>query len=305
MNTAMKIGIVGLDSSHSVEYARLWHDTGHTHHVPGAQIVAAYPGGSADWELSYSRVAGFRATMESKYGIPVYDTIEQVVEVADAMMILTIDGRVHWEQFEIVAKSGKPVYIDKPLALSGGEVDEIEATAKRTGTRVFSSSVWRWATGLKEALGALDGPCRNAAFQGQWPLFEGIHGWMYYGIHQVELLFAAMGPGCHHVTCARVEGAETITGFWPDGRIGTIGTNHDEGRPYTGWLQGENKVTLVPVRDTMHDRYSAFLRAAMTFYAGGPAPVLLSETRETIKFMEAAEKSAAQGGAVVEVFKNG
>lgn len=301
MSESLKIGLVGLDSSHCVEYARLWHAESHPHHVTGARIVAAFAGGSPDWPLSISRVGGFQEQMKNEFGVPSYDSIEEVAAQSDAIMILSVDGRVHLEQFKIVAKSGKPVYIDKPLSVTTADAASILALSAETGTRVFSSSVWRYSRGLNEAMDALGGSCRHAHLHGQWPLEEGLHGWFYYGIHQVEMLYAAMGRGCQSVACARHGSTESITGFWPDGRVGTIVTNHEESRPFAGWLLGAEQNVLVEVKDTKYDRYRAFLNSALDFFRGGAAPVALNETGETIAFMEAAWQSAAQSGIPVEI----
>jgi hypothetical protein len=297
----IKIGIVGLDSSHAVQYAKLLHESDHAHHVPGGRIVAAYAGGSPDWELSYGRVPGFREELEQGFSIPVFEMIAEVVAAADALMILTIDGRVHLDQFEAVAASGKPVYIDKPLTATTADARKLAELAGKTGTRIFSSSVWRYAVGLREATEALTGPARHVSLHGQWPEHPGLHGWTWYGIHQVELLYSIFGAGCRRVACVRDGAAEVITGFWSDGRTGTIATNHDEELKYGGWMADAQGTQPIAVADTMHERYAAFLRSALVFYRGGAAPVALTETIETIAFMETAMRSREQGGVLLEI----
>jgi hypothetical protein len=297
----LKIGLVGLDSSHCVEYATLLHQADHAHHVAGARFVAAYPGGSPDWEPQRLRVDGFTRRMETEFKVPICDSIEAVVSQSDAIMILSVDGRVHLEQFEAVAGAGKPVYIDKPLTIDVAEAQQLKAIAERTNTRVFSSSVWRFSQGLNKALDNLNGPCRHASLHGQWPLHAGLQGWFFYGIHQVEMLFAAMGRGCRRVACVRDGSSEVLTGFWPDGRMGIISTCHDEQRPFGGCLQGPEGEALVRVVDSKYDRYHAFLKAALAFFHGGAAPVGIDETLETIAFLAAAAQSAEQGGRLVEL----
>ena len=300
-DSVIKIGVVGLDSSHAVQYAKLLHETDHPHHVPGGQIVAAYAGGSPDWELSHGRVPGFREELEHGFAIPVYHSIAEVVAASDAIMILTIDGRVHVEQFEAVAAAGKPVYIDKPLTATLADARKLATVAAESATRVFSSSVWRYAVGLRDAKAALTGPARHMSLHGQWMVHPGLHGWSWYGIHQVEMLYAVLGAGCQRVACAQDGAAEVLTGFWSDGRIGTIATNHDEGLTYGGWIADAEGTHAISVKDTMHDRYAAFLRGALYFYRGGPEPVALAETMETIAFMETAWRSREQGGVVLDL----
>jgi hypothetical protein len=297
----IKIGIVGLDSSHAVQYAKLLHETDHPHHVPGGRIVAAYAGGSPDWDLSHGRVAGFQAELERGYAVPVVDTIEEVVAAADAIMILTIDGRVHLDQFRIVAASGKPVYIDKPLTATADEARQLAAVAQASGSRIFSSSVWRYAVGLRDALRALSEPARHLSLHGTWPEHPGLHGWTWYGIHQVEIAYAVLGAGCQKVACSRDGASEVITAFWSGGRTVTIATNHDEDLTNGGWVADAEGTYAIAVKDGMHDRYAAFLTNALAFYRGGPAPVALAETIETIAFMETAWQSREQGGVLLDL----
>jgi predicted dehydrogenase len=297
----IKIGIVGLDSSHAVQYAKLLHEKNHAHHVPGGRIVAAYAGGSPDWELSHGRIAGFQKELVDGYAIPVLDTIEDVVAVSDAIMILTIDGRGHLEQFRTVAASGKPVYIDKPLTATVDEARRLAGIAQETGCRIFSSSVWRFALGLQDTMRALSGPARHLSLHGTWPEHPGLHGWTWYGIHQVEIAYAVLGAGCRKVACSRDGASEVITAFWSDGRTVTIATNHDENLTNGGWVADAEATHAIEVKDGMHGRYAAFLTRALEFYRGGEAPVALAETIETIAFMETAWRSREQGGVLLDL----
>ena len=44
----IKVGIIGLDTSHSPAFTRILNDPSHPDHVPGARVIAAYKGGSPD-----------------------------------------------------------------------------------------------------------------------------------------------------------------------------------------------------------------------------------------------------------------
>ena len=64
-----RIGMVGLDTSHVPAFASLLHDATHEYHVPGARIVAAFPGGSPDFDLSANRVGPFTDELRDKRGV--------------------------------------------------------------------------------------------------------------------------------------------------------------------------------------------------------------------------------------------
>ena len=86
--TMLRLGIVDLDSSHSVEFSRRFNHAGvdREQWVEGAQVVAAWSGGSM---MAPERVAGFQAELES-IGIPIVDSREQLMERIDGVLILSI-----------------------------------------------------------------------------------------------------------------------------------------------------------------------------------------------------------------------
>src|SRR6186713_2651989 len=91
----LRVGMIGLDTSHVTQYLGILNDPQNKDHVPGAKIVAGFKGGSADVESSRSRVEGFTKTAVEKYGVKIYDTIEEMSKNVDAILILSVDGRPH------------------------------------------------------------------------------------------------------------------------------------------------------------------------------------------------------------------
>src|SRR5262245_18560148 len=91
----LKLGFIGLGTSHSVAFAKIFHDEKSPNHVPGARVVCAFPGGSPDIEASWSRVKGYTAELRDKHGVEIVDSIAEVVRRSDAIMILSVDGRAH------------------------------------------------------------------------------------------------------------------------------------------------------------------------------------------------------------------
>ena len=51
----LKVGIIGLDTSHVIAFTELLNDATRKNHIPGAKVVAAFRGGSQDIESSRSR----------------------------------------------------------------------------------------------------------------------------------------------------------------------------------------------------------------------------------------------------------
>ena len=70
----LKIGMVGLDTSHCPAFVKLLNDPTNEFHVPGCRIVKAFPGGSAKFSLSANRVEGFTNELKEA-GIEIVDSI--------------------------------------------------------------------------------------------------------------------------------------------------------------------------------------------------------------------------------------
>ena len=101
-------------------------------------------GGSQDIPSSRDRVEGFTTTLTEKYGVKLYDSVEEMVKHVDAVFIESVDGRPHLAQAIPVIKAGKPLFIDKPMAGSLKDALEIFRLAKAAKVPVWSSSSLRY-----------------------------------------------------------------------------------------------------------------------------------------------------------------
>src|SRR5579862_9269213 len=204
----IRVGIIGLDTSHVEAFTHLLNDANAAGHVPGAKVVAAFKGGSPDVEASATRVDKFTKTLQEKWGVELVDSIEALCSKVDAVLLESVDGRPHLAQARPVFAAKKRVFIDKPLAGSYRDGVEIARLAKESGTPFFSASAVRFydsITKTKEdpAIGRVQGcdAFSPASLEPHHPdLF-------WYGIHGVEALYTVMGPGCQSVR--RIVGEDT------------------------------------------------------------------------------------------------
>ena len=107
-----RIGIIGLDTSHSKAFTKLLNDPNADKDLGGYRVVAAYPKGSSDIESSYSRIPRFTEAV-TELGVQIVDSIEELLEKVDAVLLETNDGKPHLEQAIPVLKAGKIMFIDK------------------------------------------------------------------------------------------------------------------------------------------------------------------------------------------------
>lgn len=285
----LRVGIVGTDTSHVVAFTRILNDPSHPDHVPGARVVAAYKGGSPDLPYSHGRVEKFAAELQSKHGVEIVPDIATLTGKVDAILLESVDGRVHLEQMKAIVAAGKPVFIDKPLAASLEDARAIARLADEAGVPWFSSSALRYRpviTSLKlaGASGAVVWGPRN--LEERFPLDLA-----YYGIHAIEGLYTLLGPGCTEVTRTAGRDTEVLVGKWADGRTGTVYlTGSSE---YGGVVFGPDRIVQSQPQD---GGYAPLVREIVTFFKTGRPPVPNAETLEILAFMDAAQRSKAANG---------
>ena len=294
----MKIGMVGLDTSHCVAFTRLLNDPEQEYHVAGGEVVVAYPGGSPQFSLSRDRVAGFSDDLSGQYGVTLVETIEEVASTADAILLESVDGRQHLEQFARLA-AGKPVFIDKPFATSAQDARGMVRISEETGTPLMSCSSVRYAAGIADLVppGELVEACE--AF-GRAVLLDDYPGLFWYGVHSAEVLFAMMGPGCQKVRCIAYPDVDVVVGEWSGGRLGIVrGTRLTQGD--FGCVVHTDVATRVGLASSDPPYYQLMLKHVMGFFETGESPIDIAETIGITAFLEGAEVSRAQGGREVNL----
>jgi len=301
----IRIGLIGVDTSHAGAFTQLLNDPSRPDHIPGARVVAAFKGGSPDIQASSSRVEKFTADLRDTWKIELVDSIEELVRRVDAVMLTSVDGRVHLAQARPVIAARKPLFVDKPFTASVRDALELARLARANGTPVFSSSSLRF----NEDVQAIKRDPRVAEIKGAmtWgpATLEPHHGDLFwYGVHSVEMLYTFMGSGCERVTRTFTPGADLVSCQWKDGRIGVVRGTRDSAQTYGQVVFGPKAVVTAPPPDaaastTKRSSYYGLVSAVVEFFRTGKSPVPLDETVEIMAFMEAADLSKAQNGAPV------
>ena len=269
----IKIGIIGLDTSHSTAFTELLNgDDKSDPYVRDFEVVAAYPYGSRTIESSYNRIPGYIEEVK-KHGVKITNSITELLDMVDCVLLETNDGRLHLEQAEEVFKSGKICYIDKPLGATLGQAMAIYDVAKEYDAPIFSSSALRFSPVNVE-------------------LREGKHG----PILGADCYYTLMGPGCVEVNrMSSPDQADVVVGKWADGRIGT----------FRGIVSGPaiyGGTAFTPdgaVQAGGYAGYKVLLNEILDYFKTGKAPVTPEETIEIFAFMKASNMSRERNGAIV------
>ena len=293
--TVFRIGMIGLDTSHVTAFTKLINDPAKN---SGCKVVAGFPGGSPDIPSSANRVDKFTEELRDKYGVEIVDSIEELCQKVDGVLLESVDGRPHLKQAIPVIKAGKPLFFDKPMAGNLADVIEIFRLAKENNVPCWSSSSLRYFPAIVEAkqkdeIGEVLGcnvysPCS----------IEEHHPDLYwYGVHGVEMLFTVMGTGCKSVRRVQTDSSESVVGIWDDGRIGT----------YRGLKTGKSGygVTIFGSKGIIeggkYGGYEPLVDEIIKFFKTGKVPVPKEETIEIFAFMSAADESKAKDGAAISI----
>ena len=293
----LRIGMIGLDTSHVIAFTRLLNDTNQSNHVPGGRVVAAFKGGSPDLESSWSRVDGYTRELKEKFLVRIVDSIEELCQQVDAVMLESVDGRPHLEQARPVIRARKPLFIDKPMAGSLADVVEIFRLAARQQVPVFSSSSYRFYESLQKVKQFEVGAVRAVISYGPAHLERHHPDLFWYGVHPTEALFAILGTGCESVVRTSSADTDVVSGVWSGGRVGTLVGLRAGPTPHRVIVFGSQAVA----QQEGSGDYAPLVREIIRFFRTGVAPVTPRETIELFGFMEAADESKRLGGQPVRV----
>jgi len=285
----LKLGMIGLDTSHCCVFADLLNNENNPHYIKGAQIITAYPGGSDIFSLSKNRVVQITADMKDKFNIKIVDKIEETTEDVDGIFLESVDGRQHLEQFEKIAQFGKPVFIDKPFATQVEDAKKILELSDKFKAPVYSCSSIRYARGIEEI--AVDREVLGCEVFGPMAILEDFPGLFWYGIHSTEVLFSKMGCGCREVINRHTETADVVTGIWDDGRIGTLYGYRIENQGSFGCTIFTDAGVFQGLAQKEPPCYALMMPKIVDFFRTGKSPIDLKETLEINSFLEAANES--------------
>ncbi len=293
--TPIRAGMIGLDTSHVVAFAEILNDPEAAEDVANCKVVAAFPPGSK-LDFNLRRRKGYTEKLAGM-GVEMVSSVPELLDRVDVVMVMTNDGRPHLEQSVPVLKAGKPLFVDKPLAGTLEDAFALAGLAAELEVPFFTASALRFAPGaqavrkggLGEVLGAdAYSPCELESHHPD--LF-------WYGIHGVELLYTAMGPGCEQVIRATSERSEVVIGNWPEGRFGTFRGLRRGKTGYGGTAFGRDAIgALGPFTG-----YRPLVVEIVRFFRTGESPVAVEESLEIYTFMEAADESKRRGGEPVKL----
>ena len=292
----IRLGIIGVDTSHTRAFTKLFNAANPDEDLRGFRVVAAYPRGS--WDIHSSVVRLPKNTQEMRdLGVEIVPSVTELVAKVDAVLLETNDGRPHLEQALAALRARKPLFIDKPVAASLTDTLAIYQLAEHFGTPVFTSSSLRYTEGAQAIRAGSIGEVRGADVHSPATLEPTHPDLFWYGIHGVEPLFTVMGTGCKSVVRVHTAAHDLAVGTWSDGRIGTFRGLREGKRGYGG--KGFGTKGIASLGD--YAGYRPLVVEIGKFFRTRVAPVSPQESIEIYAFMAAADESKRRGGAAVSL----
>lgn len=292
MADTIRAGMIGLDTSHCNAFAKGFHDE---QADTGVRVVAAYPSFSPDLDKSAGRVDDYKKIMTETHGVKLTESIDQMLDMVDVVLITSVDGRRHLAELKAVVESGKPTFVDKPFTASLADAKEMVRLIKEHKLPCFSSSSLRYDSAFQQLLDERDekyGKIIGVDAYSPAHLEKTNPGLFWYGIHGVEILYTLMGTGCKSVSSTVTPEGEVNIGLWDGGRLGTLrGIRAGKSNYGAVVLSEKAPPTNVPMKG---DFYPALVAALVEFFRTKQSPLPIDETLEICAFIDAAMRSARE-----------
>lgn len=270
----MKIGFIDyyLDEFHANKYPGWIRD------ISGGDMRVAYAYAVKDKEGGVSN-----AEWCANQGVEWIDSIESLVELSDAIVVLAPDHPEHHEALsELPLRSGKPTYIDKTFAPDRVSAERMFELAAFHGTPMYSTSALRFAS----EYAVIDRQCIHAI--SSW----GPGALANYAIHQIEPIVSLMGAKPKRLMFT---GSSSAPAIWIDygaGRQATVQHFGPESPFMMNVLIGSEASQSSQVIKVESDFFQAFIENLIEFFRSGKPAVAPEETLAVISIIEQGLKAA-------------
>ena len=193
MTAPVRVGVIGAGAL-GYHHVRLFRD------VEGAMLVGFH---DARPERAQQ--------VASELNVPAFDTVEALVDACDALTI-AVPTPAHYAVARVALEKGRHLLIEKPIATTLAEADELLGIAERTGAIVQTGHVERFNRAVRAALPFVEAPRfidsdRLAPFN---PRGTDVAVVLDLMIHDIDLVLTLVGS---HVADVAAVGVPVLTPF--------------------------------------------------------------------------------------------
>lgn len=279
----LKIGFIDyyLDEWHANNYP-IW-----IKQVAGDKMQVCYAYGMID-----SPITGMTSGQWcEKYNIKICNSIEEITELSDRIVILSPDNsEMHEALCQIPLRSGKPCYIDKTFAPNYDIAKRIFNLASEYNTPCFSTSALRYAEEYSNIeTDKIEAICSF-----------GVGDFNTYSIHQIEPILMMVKEPAKKILMSKKENWYNMTVVFESGKYATIsGFGFEGGGPaFMMQIKGKTKNTLIEIKS---DFFMNFIKILTDFFKDGKVPFKNEQTLEIMALRTAGLNGLKRPGVWIDV----
>ncbi len=242
----MRLGFVSIDTSHPESWLPIEREF-------GCEVIGFFDEGEIH-PASHARDFGER------HGLKVFSSLDDLVGSVDAVIIHSCNWDRHVSQAEPFIRAGKAVFIDKPMAGSLRDIEQLLAWS-RDGARLAGGSCFFLCEEIEHWKA-------NRGQHRPHTLFAGCAVDEFnYAIHAYSMAAAVFGPGIRRVRFLGSHVQDRIQLEWTGGESAFLSIGAQD-----GWLQGH--LTIVTDRSAIQLRpgtdhlYDGYVRSVLGYLAG-------------------------------------
>ena len=280
----IRIGLVNIDTSHPLAFARTLHQGDR------ARFVGVYNDGFRGDDEVDAFIKNFG--LEERY-----TSLDALADDVDVAIVNDVNWDTHLEHALPFLKKGKPVFIDKPFVGKFSDCLALEKLAAE-GAIILGSSSMRYTKEVDTFL------AKPESERGKLLSVYGVCGVdeFNYGIHTVEQIGSILGTGALSATfIGRAESdgipAETFFVKYANGTTATYTLCHGPSQPF-GLIAVTTKSTF-PLFPNLSNIYESMLdRFCDTIESGAKGLATVEALTESVKILLAGRISREKGGEV-------
>ena len=284
----IRIGIVGSTNSHASIFSRLLNVDG---------VLGDRAGVTAIWSPNTERTA----EVAREGNIPnIVSSLHKIVDQVDAAIVLDRHGDLHLEHALPFLLEGKPVFVDKPLAIDLFDCRRMLSTARQTRTAITSFSALSVAPVTSALKASSPGTVRLGQFAGPCDFGSEYGGPFYYSTHVIELALTLLGDHVSGLQATRAGNTVVVNAIWQNDAIGVLGYFKDAEYHFHASLFGTTGMASEEIR-VNDDTYTQALKVIVEMFETGKNPLSNRHMLLPIVMTNAIVRSLDRDGEWVDV----
>ncbi|MCX7918459.1 MAG: Gfo/Idh/MocA family oxidoreductase [bacterium] len=286
----LKVGIIGLDTSHSIEFTRRLQapDCAPEHKVNGMRVVTCLRFPSA---FQSEPDQDKRQQILENWGVKVTRNLQEAVAGVEVLMLEINDPELHLEYFKQIVRFSKPIFVDKPPADTVAHAQEIGRLASENNVRIFSASSLRFAPEVLRIANEIPDSriCVSIGCLGKAPKGSSV---VWYGVHAVEMVQQVLGVGAKKVVAYQDTLGIVAIIEYTNNRRGVIQLTEND---YQYAIMAQDAKTKQYYNVDTSRLYTDLLIRIRDFFNGGKEPVAWKESVEVQAILNAIDESVTAG----------